>query len=140
LKLTPHLLKEAEFARSVRQVVLEHGTSFEDVLQSGFWVHVARRLKARDQIEVHAADGAWFARLMVRSATPLSTSIGLIEKVDFEAAKKGERETIPGYEIKFRGAAKWSAIRLADKEPVVTGLDSYEAVVEALKNPHKLAA
>lgn len=142
MKLTPHLLREAEYKRSVYEVVLDPGASLDDAMQSGFWVHVARRLKTRDQIEVHAADGAWFARLLVRNATPISTQIGLLEKVEFEAAgkKAAERETVEGFDIKFRGAAKWGAIRLADKEPVITGLDSYEAVVAWLKNPPRQLA
>lgn len=137
MKLVPHLLRESETRHSNYEIVLEEGVALEDTLKSEFWVHVARRLRVRDHIQIHAFDGSWYAELLVRGATPLSTTVGLISKVEFEprAAKTSERETVPGYTIKARGAAKWCAIRDADKDVVVTGLNTYDEVVAWLKNP-----
>lgn len=137
MKLIPHLLRESDTRHSTYEIVLEEGTTLEDTLKSEFWVHVSRRLRVRDQIQLHAFDGSWYAVLLVRAATPLSTTVGLISRTDFEpkASKSVERETVPGFTIKARGAAKWCAIRDADKEIVVTGLDTYESVVSWLKNP-----
>lgn len=138
MKLVPHLLKEAETRHSTYEIVLEEGTSLEDALKSEFWVHVARRLRVRDQIQLHAFDGTWYAELLVRGATPLSTTVGLIRKIEFEPKSDrgaAERETVPGFTIKARGAAKWCAIRDADKEIMVSGLGTYDDVVRWLKNP-----
>lgn len=140
MKLVPHLLRESESRHSTYEIVLEEGTPYEDILKSEFWVHVARRLRAHDQIHVHSFDGSWYALLLVRVATPLSTTVGVLHRVDLDVGKKAERETVPGFEIKARGAAKWGAIRVADKQLVVSGLDSYEAVVSWLKNPPQQVA
>ncbi|MPZ31198.1 MAG: hypothetical protein GEV13_09415 [Rhodospirillales bacterium] len=66
----PHRLRDAFDCRSTFQVVLDPETTFDDILKLDFWVHVARRLKVRDRIEVHAHDGSWYAELVVRSGWP----------------------------------------------------------------------
>lgn len=139
MKLTPHLLKEAEYRRTVFEIVLDPGTEFDDVLKPAFWAHVARRLKPRNRIEVHAADGSWYAELMVRSASHVSAFVSPVHHVTFDDMK-AEADDLGDYLIKFRGAAKWSAIRNADKAVVVEGLASRAEVMAWLKKPQAQAA
>lgn len=139
MKLVPHLLKDAEYRRSIHSVILEHGTAYEDILKPAFWAHVARRLKPLNRIEVHPADGSWFAELLVRSVTHVSAVVVELRKVDLQKAPAGT-EDADEFEIKFRGAAKWSAIRKSTKKVEVEGLESREEVEAWLRRPQAQAA
>lgn len=140
MNLRPHLLRDAEYRRRAYEVILEAGTSYEDVQKPDFWAHVARKLKIRDRIEVHAHDGSWFADLMVRSTSQVTVVVAPLQYIEFKDSAAGKADGDGLVEIKFRGAAKWSAIRKADKAILVEGLDSREAVEVWLKGPQKIAA
>jgi hypothetical protein len=64
--LKPSLLKSAEQAHLTHHVVLEAGTTLEDVLKPEYWKAAAAHLHPSDRIQVEAADGSFFAELSVR--------------------------------------------------------------------------
>lgn len=137
MNLRPHLLKEAEYQRKVFYIQLEADTTLDDVLRPAFWAHVARRLKPRARIEVHPADGSWFAELIVLAASHISASVAVLNKVDLAAADlTGD---ILDHEVKHRGRAGWSAVRKSDHMVVVEGLPSKQAVIDWLKKPTPVA-
>jgi hypothetical protein len=138
VNLRPHLLRDADYRRSLYQVVLEPGPTYDDLLKPAFWAHVSGKLKVRDRIEVHAHDGSWYAELIVCSSSRTATTVAPLRKVDLTAVADAAANT-DGVEIKHRGFAKWSAIRKSDKAVLVEGLDTKEEVAAWLKKPQQQA-
>jgi hypothetical protein len=130
--LRPHLLKDTEYFRKSFTILLERGTTLDDVLKPTYWVNVGMRLKPLQQIFVHPDDGTWYAELIVRSATPRSARVSVVHHKEFTDPLA---EELADFEIKHRGGAGWSAIRRSDKTVVVERLPSKEAVHDWLKNP-----
>src|SRR5688572_24720719 len=64
--LKPSLLKSAEQAHLTHHVVLEAGTTIDDMLKPEYWKAAAAHLHPSDRIQVEAADGSFFAELSVR--------------------------------------------------------------------------
>lgn len=138
MNLRPHLLRDAEYRRSVHQVILEAGTPYEATLQPEFWAHVSRKLKVRDRIELHAQDGSWVAELIVRSSGPVSVNVAPLFKVDLAAAPTSKGE-LDGVKFQHRGFAKWSAVRLSDKKILTEGHDTEEDARAALRKQSQQA-
>lgn len=139
LVLRPHLLKEADYQRKVFHVVLEAGTSLDDVLEPNFWVHNTSRLKPLQKVEVVAHDGSWYAELMVRSVSRAAAKVAVIvHKVLEDVAASAE--DIGDHVIKHQATRGWFAQNKTTKAIVVDGLPDRESVVAFLRNPVKQAA
>lgn len=134
-KLLVTQIKEAQYVRRDFVVTPAPGTTMQEMLVPMYWAHVARDLRPFDRIEVRAADGKWWAELIVRVVEPLAVKVELLRHRDFEAAqgRTGPELEVPeGYEIKHRGLGKWCAIRLEDQEVVIKGQEDKLAAIVAL--------
>ncbi len=58
-------LKVAEAVRNVYQITAAAGTTPEELVDPKYWVHVSRRLRQGDRVEVIASDGSWYGELRV---------------------------------------------------------------------------
>lgn len=143
--MKPVTLREAEYRRNVWDLTVEKAVGPKALLQPAFWSHVAGRLKPRDRIEVTAADGAWFAELMVRTASRLEAKVAMMRFVDLEKADKAASELteVEAYEVTYRGpSAKWSVKRRSDAAVMVERLETKaeaEAWVQSQGQPGQQA-
>ena len=64
-RLTEKRFRQAEFVRTIWNIVPESGTPYNAVLAPSYWLHNARKMKPSDIIEVFPDDGAFYARLIV---------------------------------------------------------------------------
>lgn len=115
-KILEQRLKQVEFARNVWAVTPEAATTFEDLLRPSYWSHVARTLQKNDRIEVLAADGSYFAELIVLSKTDIDVRVGVLRKVQLAEIEQLAPPSADEFEVKHRGGAGWSVIRKADKK------------------------
>lgn len=139
MKLTPHNFREADYKRTSYLVTAERGTKISDLTGRDYWSHVAARLRPRDRVEVHAADGSWLAELMVVQASRVGATLVLLNEYDLTATSAASVVNEDEVSIKHRGGAKWSAIRNSDKAILIDGLDTREEVVAWLKKPTQQA-
>jgi hypothetical protein len=116
-QLTPSRKTFAEHSRNQWFVVPEHGTPFDALLDPAFWAHVAYELKPCDEITVHAEDGSYYGRLLVRDASRLYAIVAKLEYHDLDPVdvQQGSSAIPKGYEVKWRGPIhKWCVLRGTD--------------------------
>lgn len=134
----PTVLREADHYRNVWHIDLDPGATLADTLDPKFWAHVAGRLKAKARIEVHAADGSWFAELMVRSATRTEARVVLMREVDLDKADKeaAAAKAVEVLEYVYRGpVAKHSVRRKSDGAILAERLESKREALGWIANP-----
>jgi hypothetical protein len=138
--LTHTNLKEAEFVRPVYCATIPIGTLPEDLLKPEYWAHVATHLRPWARIEARAEDGTWFAEYIVLSVDRTWARVRMLGKYNLTnndvSLSQAEKVTQSGFEVKWRGAAKWSVIRKADSAVLKEGMDREEADL-ALKQIEK---
>ena len=120
--LHPTKFLGAEFVRTLHVANPEVGTPYADVLEPEYWVHIASRLRPFDRIEVVPEDGSYFAELFVQDAGRLWAKVVEPRFVSFETIEKND--PLNGYEIKWRGSAKWGVVRLSDNTAMKDGFSS----------------
>lgn len=122
--LDPQRHRLAEEVRNAWVVNAEEGTTIEDVLQPGYWAHIASRLRPYDHIEVRLETGEWVAQLMVISQGLNWAKVHMLNQFMLNA----NAEPPPAsqkYEVKWGGPQhKWRVVRLADSEVISKGHDS----------------
>jgi hypothetical protein len=136
--LTITNLKEAEFVRPVYCATIPIGTLPDDLLKPEYWAHVATHLRPWARIEARAEDGTWFADLLVLSVDRTWARVRMLGRYNLTSQDVAltQSEQITGFEVKWRGAAKWSVIRKADSAVLKEGMDREEADI-ALKQIEK---
>lgn len=137
MKLLKSQLTNAQHARLTYRLTLDAGQTYESLFKPSTWGHVAREIPKGTIIEAVAHDGAWFAQLYVRASSDLDVVVGAISKTEFGDLPSRSADE---YEVKFRGRAKWSVMRVADKALMIEGLDTRELAEAWLKNPVAKAA
>ena len=123
---------------NVFDMVLEHGTTLDDVRQPEFFAHVARLCKPGDEIKFKTEDFTiWGLAIVLRAdAHALTVKVlqyhdltdkeGVIESVS-DAAKASD------FEIKHRGpVGQHSIIRKSDKTVVREGFRTLKEAEQAL--------
>lgn len=139
MKLTPHNFREADYRRTEYLVTADPGTKIADLTTRDYWAHVAAKMRARDRVEVHAHDGSWMAEMLVVQASRVGATLAILHKHDLTKAAATPAASADEVNITFRGFAKWSAVRKADKKVLVDGLDSEQEVRDWLKKPAQQA-
>lgn len=116
IQLNASRVQLGEHTRSIYEAIAEPGTTESDLIEPSYWAHLASRLRAKDRIEVHADDGAWFAELLVLDAGRAYAKVAVLRFIKLEASVPGnELADMQGHEIKHRGhSAQWSVLRGKD--------------------------
>lgn len=113
----------AEQTRNIHVATVEAGVSWEDVQNPAFWVHVARRARRCDRIEVYTDDNSYFGELMVVDIGAAFLKVVPLRYVEL-ASPVGEASAAvaDGYSIQWKGPAlKFCVIRDTDKARVHEG-------------------
>jgi hypothetical protein len=112
----------AEQRRQIHSVVPEFGTTIAEMLNPGYWAHVARDLRPGDRIEVDAEDGSYFAELMVRDAGAQYAKVALLREVKLDAIEPSATVSLPGHNVEWSGPhTKWRVLRTADRKVLKDG-------------------
>lgn len=123
MPLGPHGLKPAETVRNVWHVTALAGTKPEDVLDPGYWAHVARLLRMGDRIEVLAADSSWYAELRVMEVGK-KESFGARVAFTLPPVQLANEHALPAlndYEARPFGSS-WQVYKVGSEDPVKTDL------------------
>lgn len=119
MKILQNRIKSAEYIRTVWAAQPEPGTTLEEMQQPEYWAHVAKTFRVGDRIDVTAEDGSWFAELFIRAVAPTSAKVHVLRHTVFDAPQ-GKSEN-PAFDVRHRGGAGWSVVRLSDKAVVFEG-------------------
>jgi hypothetical protein len=138
--LTKTNFEEAEFKISRYSAIIPIGTFPEDLLMPEYWAHVTAFMRPWQRIEAHSEDGTWFAEYIVLSVDRAWARVRMLGKYNLTsndvALSQAEKLSQSGFEVKWRGAAKWSVIRTADSAIMKEHMDREEADI-ALKQIEK---
>lgn len=116
--------KRADFVTNRWSVTLDEATSYVRMLESDYWVNVARKLRIGDIIEVHAENRTWFAELYVVAQNDKAASVIELRKVDLAGTTEIE-DTASPYYVKWLGPqGQWGVKRLTDNQTMQQGLAS----------------
>jgi hypothetical protein len=131
----------AEVRRNIWYATPADGTTFDEIMAPGFWVHIADRLRPTDEIVVHFEDGSGRLDLQVLSSGRNWASVGLIAKSDFNAPALAHGADAT-FTVKWRGPhSKWAVIRTADNDVIRDKFETEEnAIFYAREHPARVAA
>lgn len=113
----------------------EFGLNIEDMVKPDYWSHVAKQLRIGHRIEVMAADGAYWAMLIVRAVGRTEAVVQALQHVELGSpAEKIKGDDNP-YEVKWRGPTKkFGVVRKSDNEVVRDEFPVREDAERWLKN------
>lgn len=131
---------------NVFEMVLEHGTTLDDVRHPEFFSHVARLCKPGDEIKFKTEDFTLWGLAIVLRVESNALVVKILQHNDLtdradvkeyasDAAKPSD------FEIKHRGqVGKHSIIRKSDKAVIKEGFDTHQAAQAALNEYIKALA
>lgn len=115
-------LQAADHKRNLWVGETDAGVTLAEMLAPEFWIHDARKFRARDEIEVWANDGSWLEVFVVRSVQipEIGKSVvRVVRKDDIPRSddKQAEEVILDGMSVKWRGPhSKFAVVRESDKE------------------------
>jgi len=125
-KILSERVKQADYARNIFRVEPDRGTEIEELLDPGYWVHVAAKFGVGDKVEVFPVGGEYYAEFLVVAGSRVHLKlvpllVKQLAKAQPASAKDGNVPNIP-FKIEHKGSVhKWSVIRVSDKEYVKDG-------------------
>lgn len=123
LKLLPTKLQNAEHYRTIWGVVVDPGTTLEDIQRAEYWSHVAPRLSRMDKVEVLTEDGEYYAELLVIGTGTGWAKVLLTKHIAFEGEAEPDIES--PVKAEWKGPArKWAVVRKSDGVIVADGMPS----------------
>lgn len=132
--LNPQRMSLAEVLRQDWVVNAEEGTTVADVLDPGYWSHMARSIQVFDHIEVRLETGEWILELVALQSGPNWVRVQVMHKHELaESAEIG----VPGakHVVKWRGAHhKHCVVRVSDGEVLQAQLADAEAARTWMRN------
>jgi hypothetical protein len=120
-------------------VTVPLGVPRENLIDPSFWSLVADRLRPSDKIDVHSADGTYYAELIVRQVSqgrPIAGVKGgalvhVLRYVEFEAL--GAKPRPSEFEVRYQGpAGRWCVVRLSDQTIMAQNLETREIAQQHL--------
>ena len=118
-----------EFAQSFYTAVLAEGFTREDVLNPLAWVHVAKRLRAMDEIRAYPKDGAWYGRYLVLFADSVRVTIKELEYHSLEGVTVEESDD---YKVKWAGTS-FRVVRTTDNTVIKEGFARKEEATDWMR-------
>lgn len=135
LILNPQRIALAEQLRQDWVVNAEEGTTVQDVLDPGYWAHMAAQFQVYDHIEVRLETGEWILELIVLDVGRNYARVFLAHRHDFAEVDM----TIPAnaitHKVEWKGPQrKFVVIRLSDSAAVQEGFASKPEAMAWMEN------
>jgi hypothetical protein len=135
--MLPMRIDRADFARSEYFLAAPPGTTVDDVIDPDFWVHVARRLKVNDRIEIVALDGSFDMEVRITSIDPrgLWAHVRPLRVAEGRFAVPEASGAYPdkdGYTVEWGGPHRWRIVR--GNDVVARDFPDQAAAISALMN------
>lgn len=106
--------QQTEAAQSFFTVTAPAGTVREDLLDPGFWVHVASRLRPMCEINVIAQDCSWYAKLICLYSQGREVQIRELGYWPLDVVEQRGAET-DAFTVQWAGPVhQWRVVRKAD--------------------------
>lgn len=136
----PSRMKLAEYERQEWIANAEFGITPEDLLQPGYWSHMAAQMNVYDHIEVRAEDGAWIAELLVIQVDRNWAKVMIRNIYDLVPA-----DTLPPavamHKVEWKGPQhRFCVIRLSDSEIVKGSFQTKDEATSWMKEHERIIA
>lgn len=134
MKIIDPRFELAEQCRTVWYATPEPGTKLKDLLEPGYWTHVAKKLRKGDRIEAVDAEGTWFAEFYVKAANKVEAYVSVMRECELsKPIAELKKEDQPDYVVKHYGGGRFRVMRTADDvilEDDIKGKDLAEKWLE----------
>lgn len=100
----------AEQSRNIHSVVLEPGTTLDNLKDPAFWAHVSgpKNFRPMDRIEAMPEDGSFWAELLVLSAGPLFAKVYVMRH--YEIGEVGTTSMSDAFAVAWKGPLRQHAV------------------------------
>lgn len=124
--LQPARMRLAEYDRQDWVINCEPEITVEDVLEPGYWAHVASLMKPYDHIEARAEDGTWVADLVVTGCDRTWAKVALKQKYNLTTKDVSQSQAFK-HSTEWKGPQhRWGVIRISDSQMVKSGFQTKE--------------
>jgi len=138
----PQRMQSAEYVRREWVCTAEEGTTADDVIDPGYWAHIAAQLTIYDRIEVRVDTGEYLLELLVKDVGRNWAQVAVLHHHDLAGKVKTGQAMEAEFEALFKGPQrKWCVIRksdakvleerLADKTAALAWISNYESTILA---------
>lgn len=138
----PQRMQNAEYLRRDWVCTAEEGTTVDDIIDPGYWAHIAGQLTIYDRIEVRVDSGEYLLELLVKDLGRNWAQVAVLHHHDLAGKVKTGEAMEAEFEALFKGPQrKWCVIRksdakvleerLADKGAALAWISNYEATILA---------
>lgn len=115
-------MRLSEYERQDWVANIEFGTTLEDILNPGYWAHMAAYLRPYDHIEARSDDGTWIACLIVTGCDRTWARVVVDRVIKLTTREVAETQARPVHKVEWKGPQnKFTVIRIADSEPIRAG-------------------
>jgi hypothetical protein len=133
--LNPQRMGLAEQMRQEWVVNAEEGTTINDVLDTGYWAHMASQLQQYDHIEVRLETGEWILDLIVLDVGRNYARVYVAHKHDFSDVDLKAPSGSITHKVEWKGPQrKFVVIRLADSAALQEGFASKPEAATWMEN------
>lgn len=139
--LNPQRMGLAEQLRQDWVVNAEEGTSIQDVLDTGYWAHMASQLQLYDHIEVRLETGEWILELIVLDIGRNYARVYVAQKHDFGEVDLQVPVGAISHKVEWKGPQrKYVVIRISDSAPLQEGFTSKPEALVWMENHIKVSS
>lgn len=119
---------ELSFASRAWTAIIPNGVAYADVLKPTYWKLNARRMSARDTIDVVNDAFTFYAKLLVVSSNPSTDTVEVRELFHRELdPPNNETQELNGFAVIWAGGLdKWTVRRVTDAHLMKSGIISRE--------------
>lgn len=138
--LNPQRMGLAEQMRQDWVVNAEEGTTVQDVIDTGYWAHIASQLQVYDHIEVRLETGEWILELIVLDVGRNYARVYVANKHDFAEVQKDTPTNAITHKVEWKGPQrKHVVVRLSDSAAIQEGFSTKTEATTWLENHLRVA-
>lgn len=127
----PQRMQSAEHQRRDWVCTAEEGTTVDDILDPGYWAHIASQLTIYDHIEVRIDSGEFVLELLVKDCKRNWAQVVLLHHHDLAGDTKTATAPSDEFEPVFKGPLrKWCVIRKSDSAALQEKLENKAQALE----------
>ncbi len=138
MTLNTNALRQAESERTLYRAQVAAGTNPAALLDPKFWVHVARRLRVGDRVEIIDVAMTWFAEVLVLEVGKIATAGArvayIVEPVDL--SNRADLDKPAATSVVWNGpSSMWSVRRNSDGAVLREGFKTQDEAAAWVPTP-----